>query len=162
MLFSLSLVGCAIACRNPMCMSPLVQSELRDRFGFSGNHTPPSAAKNRSVDQFGGREDEDADWMASFGRGQYVVTDSGALEFMVSKFHRFPNTSEAAAAALPAGIDLNSGCVALLHEHMLVVKQTWCCSLVLQPPRTLKAWCPCSWGLSACSPPPKQRFRHTT
>eukprot|EP01064_Diplonema_japonicum_P002689 TRINITY_DN11729_c0_g1_i1.p1 TRINITY_DN11729_c0_g1~~TRINITY_DN11729_c0_g1_i1.p1 ORF type:complete len:751 (+),score=181.34 TRINITY_DN11729_c0_g1_i1:41-2254(+) len=41
----------------------------------------------------------------------YVVTDSGALEFMVSKYHRFQNTTQAAAAGLNAGVDLNSGTV---------------------------------------------------
>lgn len=40
----------------------------------------------------------------------YVVTDSGALDFMVSRFHRFNDTGEdAAVAALHAGVDLNSG-----------------------------------------------------
>mmetsp|Transcript_29627 Transcript_29627/g.88644 ORF Transcript_29627/g.88644 Transcript_29627/m.88644 type:complete len:767 (+) Transcript_29627:57-2357(+) len=39
----------------------------------------------------------------------YVVTDSGAVDFMVSFFHRYQNTTYAAAAALNAGCDLNSG-----------------------------------------------------
>eukprot|EP00051_Salpingoeca_urceolata_P002804 m.52925 g.52925 ORF g.52925 m.52925 type:complete len:788 (-) comp12339_c0_seq2:25-2388(-) len=43
----------------------------------------------------------------------YIVTDSGALEFMVSKFHRFNNTTEAAIAGLDASVDLNSGNVFL-------------------------------------------------
>jgi beta-glucosidase len=39
----------------------------------------------------------------------YVVTDSGAVEFMVSKFKRFTNLTDASAASLNAGADLNSG-----------------------------------------------------
>lgn len=60
---------------TPMCMSPMLQSVLRDEMGFEG----------------------------------YIVTDSGALEFMVSKFHRFNNTEDVAVAAISAGVDLNSG-----------------------------------------------------
>eukprot|EP00912_Choanoflagellata_sp_UC4_P002052 UC4_evm8s1308 len=59
----------------PMCMSPLIQSVLRDEMGFKG----------------------------------YVVTDSGAVDFMVSRFHKFKNTTVAAEASLNAGVDLNSG-----------------------------------------------------
>jgi len=39
----------------------------------------------------------------------YIVTDSGAIDFMVSMFHRFSEHQDAAAAALNAGVDLNSG-----------------------------------------------------
>lgn len=39
----------------------------------------------------------------------YVVTDSGAVKFMVEKFHRFSNITDAAAASFNAGVDLNSG-----------------------------------------------------
>lgn len=39
----------------------------------------------------------------------YIVTDSGALEFLITKFHTFTQDSDAAAAALMAGVDLNSG-----------------------------------------------------
>merc|ERR1712100_568274 len=39
----------------------------------------------------------------------YVVTDSGAVDFMVSRFHKFKNTTAAAASSLNAGVDLNSG-----------------------------------------------------
>ena len=37
------------------------------------------------------------------------MTDSGAIDFMVSKFKRFNNTKDAAAATMNAGVDLNSG-----------------------------------------------------
>lgn len=40
-----------------------------------------------------------------------VVTDSGALSFMVSEYHRFNATYLAAAAAMQSGVDLNSGTV---------------------------------------------------
>ena len=59
----------------PMCMSPLVQSALRDRFGFSSNHSEQIFEDGADGD----------DWGEVFGRGQYVVTDSGALSFMVRK-----------------------------------------------------------------------------
>eukprot|EP01062_Namystynia_karyoxenos_P059329 TRINITY_DN50774_c0_g1_i1.p1 TRINITY_DN50774_c0_g1~~TRINITY_DN50774_c0_g1_i1.p1 ORF type:complete len:790 (+),score=201.72 TRINITY_DN50774_c0_g1_i1:72-2372(+) len=64
----------------PMCMSPLVNTVLRAQLTF-------------------GRARPEA----------YVVTDSGAVDFMVSQFHRFNSTEEAAAAAFNAGMDLNSG-----------------------------------------------------
>eukprot|EP01059_Diplonema_ambulator_P010942 TRINITY_DN20956_c0_g2_i1.p1 TRINITY_DN20956_c0_g2~~TRINITY_DN20956_c0_g2_i1.p1 ORF type:complete len:756 (+),score=253.23 TRINITY_DN20956_c0_g2_i1:144-2270(+) len=41
----------------------------------------------------------------------YIVTDTGALEFMVTKFHMFQNYTQAAVAGLTAGVDLNSGTV---------------------------------------------------
>mmetsp|Transcript_17701 Transcript_17701/g.30059 ORF Transcript_17701/g.30059 Transcript_17701/m.30059 type:complete len:539 (-) Transcript_17701:1684-3300(-) len=41
--------------------------------------------------------------------GGYIVTDSGAIDFMVTEFKRFSTKSEAAAAAIKAGVDLNSG-----------------------------------------------------
>ena len=64
----------------PMCMSPMISSVLRDEFNFTARPE------------------------------NYVVTDSGALDFMVSRFHRFNDTGEdAAVAALHAGVDLNSG-----------------------------------------------------
>lgn len=37
------------------------------------------------------------------------MSDSGAVDFMVSFFHRYNTTTEASAAALNAGVDLNSG-----------------------------------------------------
>jgi beta-glucosidase len=40
---------------------------------------------------------------------RFVVSDSGAVDFMVAYFHRFNTTTGAAAAALNAGVDLNSG-----------------------------------------------------
>ena len=65
---------------SPMCMSPMIGSVLRDEFNFTARPE------------------------------NYVVTDSGALDFMVSRFHRFNDTGEdAAVAALHAGVDLNSG-----------------------------------------------------
>ena len=39
----------------------------------------------------------------------YVVSDSGAIDFLVSQYHRFPNKSVASVAAVSAGVDLNSG-----------------------------------------------------
>ena len=36
---------------------------------------------------------------------------AGALDFMVSRFHRFNDTSDVAVAAMHAGVDLNSGSV---------------------------------------------------
>jgi beta-glucosidase len=63
-----------------MCMSPMIKSVLRDEFNFTARPE------------------------------NYVVTDSGALDFMVSRFHRFNDTGEdAAVAAMHAGVDLNSG-----------------------------------------------------
>lgn len=41
----------------------------------------------------------------------YVVTDSGALDFMITKFHSAANDSDAAAQAMAVGVDLNSGSV---------------------------------------------------
>jgi beta-glucosidase len=43
------------------------------------------------------------------GFNGYVVTDSGAVKFMVEKYHRFHNITDAAAASFNAGVDLNSG-----------------------------------------------------
>ena len=65
---------------NPMCMSPMLQSVLRDDSRF--NFTKPE---------------------------QYIVTDTAAIAFMVTKFKRFTNRVDAAAATLNAGVDLNSG-----------------------------------------------------
>jgi hypothetical protein len=39
----------------------------------------------------------------------FVTTDSGAIDFMVSEFKRYNSTVFASAAALNAGVDLNSG-----------------------------------------------------
>lgn len=64
----------------PMCMSPLIGDVLRGDFGFGENK--PEA---------------------------YIVTDSGALDFMVSQYRRFQNSEDAAVAAMSAGVDLNSG-----------------------------------------------------
>jgi beta-glucosidase len=44
-----------------------------------------------------------------FGFNGTVVTDSGAVDFMVERFHRFASKAEAAAAAIAAGADLESG-----------------------------------------------------
>ena len=41
---------------------------------------------------------------------EYLVY-AGALDFMVSRFHRFNDTSDVAVAAMHAGVDLNSGSV---------------------------------------------------
>lgn len=43
----------------------------------------------------------------------YIVTDSGALDFMVDKrqFNLFATKAEAAAAAIKAGVDVNSGSI---------------------------------------------------
>ena len=71
---------------SPMCMSPMIQDVLRAQFNFT------SRPEN------------------------YVVTDSGALDFMVSRFKRFPHAVDAAVAALHAGVDLNSGRV---YSHEL-------------------------------------------
>ena len=61
-------------------MSPMIKSVLRGEFNFTARPE------------------------------NYVVTDSGALDFMVSRFHRFNDTGEdAAVAAMHAGVDLNSG-----------------------------------------------------
>jgi beta-glucosidase len=46
---------------------------------------------------------------ADMGFDGYVVTDSGAVDFMVTKFKRFKNITAAAAASFNAGADLNSG-----------------------------------------------------
>jgi len=43
------------------------------------------------------------------GFGGYVVSDSGAITFLTSKYHRYPNSTAASVAALRAGVDLNSG-----------------------------------------------------
>jgi beta-glucosidase len=43
------------------------------------------------------------------GFGGYVVSDSGAIDFLVSEYHRYPNKSAASVAAVSAGVDLNSG-----------------------------------------------------
>ena len=64
----------------PMCDSPLLATELRGRLGF-GEGKPEA----------------------------YVVSDSGALDFSISKFRRYNTTAQAAAAAMLAGVDLNSG-----------------------------------------------------
>ena len=76
---------------NPMCMSPMIEGVLRAEFNFS-------------------RHPEN-----------YVVTDSGAVDFMVSKMckdpaadprhcvHKFSSTVDAAVASFHAGVDLNSG-----------------------------------------------------
>eukprot|EP00300_Choanocystis_sp_HF-7_P020519 c20614_g1_i1.p1 GENE.c20614_g1_i1~~c20614_g1_i1.p1 ORF type:complete len:760 (+),score=123.48 c20614_g1_i1:148-2280(+) len=64
---------------DPMCMSPYLQSILRNEYGFDG----------------------------------YLVTDTGALQFMVTEFQRFDRYADAASAALNAGVDLNSGTVYL-------------------------------------------------
>jgi beta-glucosidase-like glycosyl hydrolase len=66
---------------DPMCMSPMLSDVLENDFNFKA----PSKPEN------------------------YIVTDSGALSFMISKFHKFNQSSDAAAAALVAGVDLNSG-----------------------------------------------------
>eukprot|EP01052_Picozoa_sp_SAG31_P041756 SAG31_NODE_6419_length_2027_cov_1.037344_2_plen_295_part_00 len=51
----------------------------------------------------------------------YVVTDSGALDFMMSRFHRYTKneSQKVAAAAMNAGVDLNSGSVYLKLEQAL-------------------------------------------
>jgi len=45
------------------------------------------------------------------GFSGYVTTDTGALEFLVTKFKKYASEKDAAAAALKAGVDLNSGTV---------------------------------------------------
>eukprot|EP01116_Phalansterium_solitarium_P002419 TRINITY_DN1242_c0_g1_i5.p1 TRINITY_DN1242_c0_g1~~TRINITY_DN1242_c0_g1_i5.p1 ORF type:complete len:821 (+),score=286.40 TRINITY_DN1242_c0_g1_i5:130-2592(+) len=60
---------------SPMCASPLLQSVLRDQWGFDG----------------------------------YIVSDCGAVEFMVDNHHFAPSYVEASAAAVSAGVDLDCG-----------------------------------------------------
>ena len=64
---------------NPMCMSPMINSVLRQQFNFSARPE------------------------------NYVVTDSGAIDFMVSQFHKFSSHLDAAVHSMNAGVDLNSG-----------------------------------------------------
>lgn len=66
-----------------MCMSPMIESVLRTEMDFKARPE------------------------------NYVVSDSGALDFMVSQFHRFNASVDAAIAAMHAGVDLNSGLVFL-------------------------------------------------
>ena len=83
----------------PMCMSPMLKKVLRD--GPTFNFTKPE---------------------------QYIVTDSGALDFMVTEFKIFNSTVDSAAAGLNAGVDLNSGNVfkkltTALDQKMVTTEQ---------------------------------------
>ena len=73
---------------NPMCMSPMINTVLRQQFNFSARPE------------------------------NYVVTDSGAIDFMVSRFHKFSSHLDAAVHSLNAGVDLNSG------DNFVLLKNT--------------------------------------
>jgi beta-glucosidase len=59
----------------PMCASPLLRSELRDRLHFQG----------------------------------YIISDDGAVDFMVDQHHWAVNHTMATAAAFNSGVDINLG-----------------------------------------------------
>jgi len=69
---------------TPMCMHPMLDNVLRaneTNFGLN----------------FAQRKEN------------YIVSDTGAIEYMVTEFHKFKHVRDAAKAAFEAGVDLNSG-----------------------------------------------------